>query len=44
MENEKKIVVAYTVKRYEDGSVGVEDAKLVPVYTFEDTSKLTLSE
>ena len=23
---------------------GVEDAKLVPVYTFEDTSKLTLSE
>ena len=25
---EKKVVVAYTVKRYEDGSVDVEDAKL----------------
>lgn len=25
---EKKVVVAYTVKRFEDGSVAVEDAKL----------------
>lgn len=25
---EKKVVVAYVVKRYEDGSVDVEDAKL----------------
>lgn len=28
MSEEKKIAVAYTVKRYEDGSVDVEDAKL----------------